>query len=72
MLTFPAGWSPLVSLSMVTLLRLMLPELRMETGPDWPWVAPTSICIVSFSLSFILTCLLVMIDESLSRRFPCG
>ncbi len=72
MLTFPAGFSPLVSLSMVTLLRLRLPELMMETEPDWPSVAPTSTSIVLDSLSFILTCLLVIMDKSLSSRFPCG
>ena len=72
MLTFPAGSLPLVSLSMVTLLRLRLPLLMMDTGPDWPCSAPTSTSIVWNSLSLIVTCLLVIIDKSLTSRFSCG
>ncbi len=66
MVTFPAAWSLLVSLSMVTLLRLRLPLLLMETLPDWPSVAPTSICWISIPGSSIVICLLVIIDKSLS------
>ena len=70
--TSPAGWSPLVSLSMVTLLRLMSPGLLMETFPDWPSVPPTFTSIVLNGSSCILTCLLVIMDKLLSSRFPCG
>ena len=71
-LTLPAGLSPLVSLSMVTSLRLRLPELMMDTSPDWPCVAPRSICLSPSRGSSIVTCLLVMMDKSLSSRFPCA
>ena len=71
MLTFPAFSLPLVSLSILTLLRLRSLELMMETGPDWPRVFPVSICIL-LSGNSIITCLLVIMDELLSRRFPCG
>ncbi len=64
MLTFPAGLSPLVSLSILTLLRLRLPLLMIDTSPDWPWVAPTSTSIVLMKkFSRIVTCLLVMMDK---------
>ena len=63
MLTLPAGWLPLVSLSMVTLLRLVLPELKIDTFPDRPCVVPTSIRI-SWPKVCIVTCLLVMLDKS--------
>ena len=43
MLTSPAAWLLLVSLSMVTLLRLRSPELLIETSPDW--VSSVSNCI---------------------------
>ena len=72
MLTFPAFSKLLVSLSMMTLLRLRSPLLMMETRPDLPWVPPTSTISVLYSSIFILACLLVMIDKSLSSRFPCG
>ena len=64
MLTSPAAWLLLVSLSMVTLLRLRSPELLIETSPDLPW-APTSILIgLHHSHIFISTCTLVIMDES--------
>ena len=64
MLTSPASRFPLVSLSMVTLLRLRSPELLIETSPDLPW-APTSILIgLHRSHIFISTCTLVIMDES--------
>ena len=62
MLTSPAAWLLLVSLSMVTLLRLRSPELLIETSPDW--VSPVSICICSPKISTV-TCSLVIMDESL-------
>ena len=63
MLTSPAAWLLLVSLSMVTLLRLRSPELLIETSPDW--VSPVSICISSPQDIVIVTCSLVIMDESL-------
>ena len=42
----------------------------METSPDWPSVAPTFIGIGSPKISTV-TCLLVIMDKSLSSRFPC-
>ena len=62
MLTFPAAWLLLVSLSMVTLFRLRSPELLMETSPDW--VSPVSISICPPKISTV-TCSLVIMDESL-------
>ena len=61
MLTSPAAWLLLVSLSMVTLLRLRSPELLMKTSPDW--VSPVSICVSSPKI-FTVTCSLVIMDES--------
>ena len=63
MLTSPAASSLLVSLSMVTLLRLRSPELLMETSPDW--VSPVLTCISSPQGSVTVTCSLVIMDESL-------
>ena len=62
MLTSPAAWLLLVSLSMVTLLRLRSPELLIETSPDW--VSPVSICLGLPKISTV-TCSLVIMDESL-------
>ena len=62
MLTSPAAWLLLVSLSMVTLLRLRSPELLIEKSPDW--VSPVSNCIFSAQGSIIVTCSLVIMDES--------
>ena len=61
MLTSPAAWLLLVSLSMVTLLRLRSPELLMKTSPDW--VSPVSICI-GVPKNFTVTCSLVIMDKS--------
>ena len=63
MLTSPAAWLLLVSLSMVTLLRLRSPELLMETSPDW--VSPVSTCISSPQGIVIVSFSLVIMDESL-------
>ena len=73
MLTSPAAWLLLVSLSMLTLLRLRSPELLMETWPDWLWIFSTTFVLSpskNFKLTF--TCLLVIMDKSLSKRSPCG
>ena len=61
MLTSPAAWLLLVSLSMVTLLRLRSPELLIETSPDL--VSPVSICL-GLPNNFTVTCSLVIMDES--------
>ena len=78
MLTFPAAWLLLVSLSIVTLLRLRSPELLMKTSPDWvfsvstDWVFPVSTApLLSSTCLFspegvcivTVTCSLVIIDE---------
>ena len=63
MLTSPAAWLLLVSLSMVTLLRLRSPELLIEMSPDW--VSPVSNCIFLSQGIVIVTCSLVIMDESL-------
>ena len=66
MVMSPAVWLLLVSLSMLTLLRLRLPSLVMETSPDLP-LAPTSIILdVHESHNFIFTFALVIMDESLT------
>ena len=66
MVMSPAVWLLLVSLSMLTLLRLRLPSLVMETSPDWP-LAPTFIILGSHeSHTFIPTVALVIMDESLT------
>ena len=65
MLTSPAAWLLLVSLSMVTLLRLRSPELLIETSPDRVSpISPTSLVPQEEHIC-TLTCTLVVMDESL-------